>query len=168
MKHFIIVLSAFVLFGCASTTYVKTIPSGAKVYEGEVLKGFTPYMHWDREMNDYSRTFMLRKEGYKDKAISIKKTDFNPIRLVAPPILALPWLYDYPYEYVFELEKSSEAITTVTSQNVPPSSNLQTQPKSSDPSESSQKLRELKKLKDEGLLTAKEYEQKRKAIVDGM
>lgn len=36
------------------------------------------------------------------------------------------------------------------------------------PSGHSQKLRELKKLKDEGLLTDKEYEQKRKAIVDGM
>ena len=31
-----------------------------------------------------------------------------------------------------------------------------------------QKLRELKKLKDEGLLTNEEYEQKRKAIVDGL
>jgi hypothetical protein len=29
-------------------------------------------------------------------------------------------------------------------------------------------LRDLKKLKDEGLLTDKEYEQKRKAIVDAM
>jgi hypothetical protein len=36
------------------------------------------------------------------------------------------------------------------------------------PSENSQKLRELKKLKDEGFLTDSEYEQKRKAIVDGM
>jgi hypothetical protein len=39
---------------------------------------------------------------------------------------------------------------------------------SSEPSVHSQKLKELKKLKDEGFLTDKEYEQKRKAIVDGM
>lgn len=39
---------------------------------------------------------------------------------------------------------------------------------SSDSSGYAQKLRELKKLKDEGLLTDKEYEQKRKAIVDSM
>lgn len=38
----------------------------------------------------------------------------------------------------------------------------------SESSEYSQKLRELKKLKDEGLLTDSEYEQKRKAIVDSM
>jgi hypothetical protein len=37
-----------------------------------------------------------------------------------------------------------------------------------DSSEYAQRLRELKKLKDEGLLTDKEYEQKRKSIVDGM
>ncbi|MDP2853420.1 MAG: DUF1566 domain-containing protein [Smithellaceae bacterium] len=35
-------------------------------------------------------------------------------------------------------------------------------------SESAQKLRELKKMQDEGLITDKEYEQKRKAIVDGI
>jgi hypothetical protein len=39
---------------------------------------------------------------------------------------------------------------------------------SSEPSGYAQKLRELRKLKDEGLLTDKEYEQKRKAIVDGI
>lgn len=39
---------------------------------------------------------------------------------------------------------------------------------SGDLSESSSKLRELKELKDEGLLTEEEYEKKRKVIVDGM
>ncbi|HOX14892.1 MAG TPA: hypothetical protein PLP18_02075 [Smithellaceae bacterium] len=39
---------------------------------------------------------------------------------------------------------------------------------SPEPAGYAQKLRELKKLKEEGLLTDKEYEQKRKVIVDGM
>ncbi|HUN55852.1 MAG TPA: SHOCT domain-containing protein [Smithella sp.] len=45
-----------------------------------------------------------------------------------------------------------------------PSSGTETNTKNSD----AQRLRELKKLKDEGPLTNEEYEQKRKAIVEGM
>jgi hypothetical protein len=52
--------------------------------------------------------------------------------------------------------------------NLPSQTKSETKVKSSDSSEYAQKLRELKKLKDEGLLTDKEYEQKRKAIVDAM
>ena len=50
------------------------------------------------------------------------------------------------------------------------SSSIQPTSEQSNKSETlySQKLRDLKKLKDEGLLTDKEYEQKRKAIVDAM
>ncbi|MDP2853419.1 MAG: hypothetical protein Q8O28_04130 [Smithellaceae bacterium] len=168
MKYLMIVSSMLILFGCASTTYIRTLPSAAKIYEGDVLKGFTPYMHWDREEGNASRTFILYKEGYKDKIITIKKTDFNPMRIIGPPVLAWPWLYDYPYEYVFELEKSGQPIAEKTLQSVPTYPNLETQPKMSDPSGYVQKLRELKKIKEEGLITDKEYEQKRKAIIDGM
>jgi hypothetical protein len=166
MKKLIFVLSVLFLFGCASTTYIKTIPSGAKVMDANSIKGLTPYMHWDRAMGG-SRTFTLKKEGYKDKTITITKTDFNPMRLIAPPVLAWPWVYDYPDEYIFELDESGQTIPK-TVQSIPTSSNLETQPKIADPSGYMQKLRELKKLKDEQLITDKEYEQKRKAIVDGM
>jgi len=55
-------------------------------------------------------------------------------------------------------------------------SQLRNQPRNNPPSSAEtkarnpdfEKLRELKKLKDEGLLTNEEYEQKRKAIVDGI
>ena len=38
----------------------------------------------------------------------------------------------------------------------------------SDSSKYAQQLRELKKLKDDGLITDKEYEQKRKAVIDSL
>jgi hypothetical protein len=52
--------------------------------------------------------------------------------------------------------------------NLPTQTNSETKAKISNSSEYAEKLRELKKLKDEGLLTDKEYEQKRKSIVDAM
>lgn len=47
-------------------------------------------------------------------------------------------------------------------------SNLPIQPTVSDLSERAEKLRQLKKLKDEGLLTEEEFEKKRKLIVEGL
>ena len=166
MKKIIFLLPILFVLSCASTTYIKTLPPEAKVYEGDALRGVTPYMHFDRAAGMASRTLTLKKEGYKDKTITIKKTDFYIHRLIFPPILAWPWLFGYPYEYFFELEKSDKVNQGVESKF--PKQTEITKPNITDSVEYVQKLRELKKLKDDGFLTDKEYEIKRKAIVDGM
>jgi uncharacterized protein YceK len=165
MKKITIFFTIIILAGCASTTYIKTIPSGAKVYENGTLKGFTPHMHWDRESGKASRTFTLQKEGYKDKVITIKKTDFNPFRLIGPPILALPWVHDYPAEYIYELEKSEQLTSKETLRN---DTNIDTSDKQKTPDSTryNEMLRELRDLKNEGLLTDEEYKRKRQEIID--
>ncbi|OPY06705.1 MAG: hypothetical protein A4E66_02144 [Syntrophus sp. PtaB.Bin001] len=56
----------------------------------------------------------------------------------------------------------------ITKNNLPSLPNPEILSNRSDLSEHAQKLRELKKLKDEGLLTDEEYEKKRRAIVEGL
>jgi hypothetical protein len=178
MKKIVFLLPILFLLSCSSVTYIKTIPDGAKIKEENELKGVTPYFHWDRGMGISGRTFTLQLEGYKDKTVSIEKSRFVIHRIFFLPILSWPWLFEYPDEYYFELEQSEQPIqraenkapkqTEITKPNIPASSNLETQSKSPDSSEYAQKLRELKKLKDEGLLNDKEYEIKRNAIIDGM
>ena len=147
------------------TSLIKTIPSCAKVYENGALKGFTPHMHWDRESGKASKIFTLQKEGYKEKVITIKKTDFNPLRLIGPPILSLPWVYDYPTEYIYELEKSEQLTSKETLRN---DTNLDKSDKqnTSDSTRYNEILKELRDLKNEGLLTDDEYELKRQEIID--
>jgi hypothetical protein len=72
-----------------------------------------------------------------------------------------------PAQKISKKEENNPSVE-ITKPNIPSSSNLGTQSNSASLTEKSQKLRELKKLKDEGLLTDKEYEQKRKSIVEGM
>lgn len=163
----------FVLISCSSTTYIKTIPPGAKVYEGDAFMGVTPYMHWDIDSGDPGtsdypgRTFTLRKEGFKDKTVNIKRNILNVPRLFFPaPIFSLPWAYDYQPEYYFELEPSGKHKA-----HYPP--NLSTKKTGTVPddrpySAHARKLRELKQLYDEGLLSDEEYEQKRQSIIDDM
>lgn len=170
MKKIIFLLPLLLLVSCASTTYIKTFPSGASVYEGEALMGVTPYMYWDREPTgpeNAGKTFTLRKPGYADKKITIQKDVLNIPRLFFPaPIFSLPWAYDYKEEYYYELEPMGKRRVPfrhkISNQGSGPV--VDDQPYS----ESSKKLRELKKLYDEGLLTDEEYEMKREEIIDNM
>ena len=123
--------------------------------------GTTPYEFWDRETSDYTATYVLSKQGYKDKEVTIKKDVLYVHRIIVPPIIGLPWLYGYNPSYFYELEKSGEQIAKQTSFGTP-------QPKNSDSSEYSQRLRKLRDLRDEGLITDDEYEQRRKEIVEGI
>ncbi|HUN56391.1 MAG TPA: hypothetical protein VMU29_14655 [Smithella sp.] len=110
MKKIIVLLPLLLLllsflFSCSSATYIKTIPEGVKVYQDGQLKGVTPYYYWDRGMGTSGKTFTLQMEGYKDKDVSIKKSEFVIHRIIFLPILSWPWLFEYPDEYFFELEK---------------------------------------------------------------
>lgn len=71
-----------------------------------------------------------------------------------------------------ELSEAKKYNTSVSTEITKPTlhkpTDAEVKKNSPDSSGYAQKLRELKKLKDEGLLTDKEYEQKRKAIIDGM
>lgn len=66
------------------------------------------------------------------------------------------------------VEKSGTAIHEITKPNIPPPTNSETSGENLYSSEITQKLRELKKLKDDGLLNNEEYEKIRKPIVDGL
>lgn len=102
----IVVIGICVLMGCASTTIIKTLPEGARVKQNGMLKGLTPYEHWDREESNYVLNLTLSKEGYKDKEVVINKDVLYLHRLILPPIISLPWLFGYDTSYLFELEKN--------------------------------------------------------------
>lgn len=93
------------VLGCASSTTLKSLPAGAKVYSTKgALLGVTPYSHWDRNLSNAEQKLVLVADGYKSRVISIKKDCLYIHRLFTPPVLALPWLLGYDVEYTFELE----------------------------------------------------------------
>lgn len=101
----ILIIATVFFWGCASSTTIKTLPSGFKIKLSGNLLGITPFDYWDREPSGAATTFTLEKEGYKSQQITIKKDCLYVHRFFSPPLLALPWLYGYMPEYLFEMEK---------------------------------------------------------------
>jgi hypothetical protein len=100
-------IAFFFLFGCASSTLIKSNPPGAKLYLEGQLKGETPYTYADRAAAGTMRTVNLKKEGHKDFTGHIKREQLSVGALIGGIFLLIPliWILEYPPEYTFEMEK---------------------------------------------------------------
>lgn len=106
MKRLVLVLLIVALAGCASSTVIKTLPAGAKVYNSsDKLVGVTPYDYWDRDFSFAQVNFTLKSPGYKDKPVMIERDVLYVHRILFPPVISVPWLFGYETEYFYEMER---------------------------------------------------------------
>ncbi len=95
------------LGGCASSTVIRSVPSGAKVFIDGEIKGETPFSHTDKKISFATTQILLKKKGYKEKAVTIHRSDsFSVGTCIGGIFLVLiPWLWvmEYDPEYIFEL-----------------------------------------------------------------
>lgn len=98
---------SFFLFGCASTTLIKSNPPGAKLsLDGKVV-GETPHFYTDKAVAGTMKTVTLKKEGYKDFKGYIKREKLSIPILIGGILLIVPlvWVLEYHTQYNFEMEK---------------------------------------------------------------
>jgi len=108
MKKLIaLVMVLFFLFGCASTTLLKSNPPGAKLQVDGQVVGETPQFYTDKAVAGTSKTVTLKKEGYKDFDGYIKRDEFSVPNLIGGIFLLVPfvWILEYPSQYTFIMEK---------------------------------------------------------------
>jgi len=108
MKKLIaLVMVFFFLFGCTSTTLLKSNPPGAKLQVGGQVVGETPRFYTDKAVAGTVKTVTLKKEGYKDLDGYIKRNKFSVPMLIGGIFLIVPfiWILEYPSQYYFEMEK---------------------------------------------------------------
>ena len=115
IKKIFIILFIFLFFSCATTTRINTLPSGVKVYKdvyNEQYLGKTPLKYRDSKIGGAVTYFILKKDGFKDKRVYIKKNEPNSVNIILSFIFqfypALFWWGKYEPIYNFELEKNKE------------------------------------------------------------
>lgn len=155
----ILLAGTIFLASCASTTTIQSNPSGAKLYLNNEFKGETPYRHRDSKIVFTTTDVKLTKEGYKDYFGSFsrdEKADAAPI-IVGFFFMWPLWLWAMKYDPMrtYEMEPVVEEQKTTTFEN-----------KVAQPTKSkTDRLRELKKLLDEKILTQEEYDAEKKKIL---
>ncbi|GAB3547521.1 hypothetical protein GCM10027577_22630 [Spirosoma fluminis] len=141
---------------------IQSNPSGAKVYLNSAYVGTTPYTHTDTKIVGATTYVRLEKEGYQQLNTSFsrdEKADAGAI--IGGLFLLFPFLWTMKYDpfRTYELIPASGADTPAVTP----------MPLANDQSVSSSKairLRDLKKLLDDGILTKEEYEKEKKKVLD--
>jgi hypothetical protein len=139
---------------CASTTMIRSVPTGAKVYLNGEPVGVTPYAHTDTKIVGSTTMVKLTKEGYETLYTSFARDEEVDVgAIIAGLIMFFPFIWTMKYKptHTYELIPGSGSETKI----------INPQPKSK-----ADRLRELKQLYEEKLITQEDYEKEKKKILE--
>jgi len=148
-----LILSASVLWSsCVSTTLIQSNPSGAKLYLNGEPVGTTPYTHQDTRIVGSTTAVKLEKEGYAPLNTSFTRDEEVDAGAIIGGILVLvPFLWTMKYKPIHTYE-------------LKPLENTE-QPQAPAKSKA-ERLRELKQLLDDKIITQEEFDKEKKKILD--
>ena len=150
---------SILLVSCSSTTLIQSNPSRAKVYLDGQLVGETPYEHTDSKIVGSSMSVEIEKEGFKPLITTINKDEEADIgAIVGGLFFVVPYLWILKYKPVHNYDlvpaNVDNTYSTEIQQNYIPSTSKAT------------KLRELKKLLDDKILTQEEFEKEKVKVLN--
>jgi hypothetical protein len=151
----LLVLVLFVV-GCSSTTVIDTVPNGAKLYMNGMYKGITPYTYSDTKILGSTTQLKFEKEGFEPLVAVLKRDEKADVGAIIGGIFFLfPFLWTMEYDPMHTFELRQGGATTPTQSKEIQLSGAK-----------AEKLRELKKLFYEGLITAEDFERQKQKILD--
>ena len=153
----IILAGTILLSSCASTTMIQSTPSGAKLYLNGENVGKTPYSYTDTKVVGSTTTVKLKKEGYESLNTSFSRNEQADVGAIIGGILILvPFLWTMKYNptHSYELSPILDNQSKIKSE------------KKQNTKSKVDKLRELKQLLDERIITQEEFEKEKKKILE--
>jgi hypothetical protein len=147
----------FLFSSCSSTTMIQSNPSKAKIYLDGAYIGETPYLYEDTKIVGSSMVIKLEKEGYKPLVSTITRDEQVDVgAIVGGMFFVFPFLWTMKYEpfHNYELRPMEEAPV------------IETQKNQAIHRSKAERLRELKLLLDDQIVTQEEFEKEKKKILD--
>lgn len=136
---------------------IQSKPSGAKLYLNGEYVGETPYSHRDTKIVGSTTTVQLKKEGYETFNGSFSRNEEADIgAIIGGVFLLFPFFWTMKYKPTHTYELLSK-LDNEKQGNIIKEENTKSK---------ADRLRELKQLLDEGILTKEEYEKEKKKILD--
>lgn len=148
---------SILLTSCASSTLINSEPGGAKIYLNDEPVGVTPYKHRDNKIVGTSTDVRLEKEGYETLETYFTKDEEVDVGAIIGGVFFL-----FPFLWTMKYKPSRTYEMTPLSGYDTASSSQQTDKIKS----KAERLRELKKLLDEDIITQAEYDSEKKKILE--
>jgi hypothetical protein len=108
--------------GCASTTTIRSNPSGARIYLNGEPVGVTPYTMTDTKIVGSTTTVRLEAPGYETTTGSIARSEeFDVGACIGGVLVLFPflWIMGYKPEHTFELRPAAQAAPAPAAQPAP-------------------------------------------------
>ncbi len=159
-KTALVMLSGVMLLsGCASTTMIQSVPSGAKLYvDGETV-GTTPYSYSDTKITGSSTLLRLEKEGYEVFNTSFSRNEEADVgAIIGGCFVWIPFLWTMKYKPTHTYE-----LSPIIENNQPEETSVN---ENHHLKSKADRLRELKQLLDEKILTQEEYEKEKRKVLE--
>ncbi|MGJ1387887.1 PEGA domain-containing protein [Sphingobacterium spiritivorum] len=157
-KNAILSLAGTMLFAsCASKTLIQSNPSGAKVYLNGESVGVTPYSHKDTKIIGSTTNIKLEKEGYEIFNTSFSRNEKADVGAIIGGVFVLVpflWTMKYKPERTYDLIPAGANTPQVVTSDKANSKST------------TDRLKELKELFDQKLISQEEYDTQRKKILD--
>lgn len=161
-----VLFTVVILFsGCASSTLIQSYPTGAKVYINGEPVGKTPYLYSDTKILGSITNVDLVKEGYEPLYTSIERNEQVDVgAIVGGFFFGIPFLWTLQYNpthnyELIPLEQSQNSDVLAPEENA-------SKPMPQAVSPKVKRLRELKQLLDEKVITTEDYEKQKQKILD--
>ena len=160
-----IFVTCMLFYSCSSSTCIQTSQGAAKLYINNEYKGTTPYVHTDTRIVGSTLVLKLEKEGYKPLITTITKDEeIDPGAIAGGIFFGVPFLWTMRYHpnHIYELVKLPPEIDTISDEGIL----KQKAPVVIDKfTQKIEKLRELKKLLDEKIITQSEFDKEKARIL---
>lgn len=153
-------LAGLILFAsCSSTTIIQSSPTGAKLYINGEPVGTTPYTYSDTKIVGSTVAVRLEKEGYDEVNTYFSRDEEVDVGAVIGGIFFLwPFLWTMKYKpaRTYELIPSTGGFPSV----------IEVEQRQIQLKSKAERLRELKQLLDDGIITQEEFEAEKKKILE--
>lgn len=154
----ILLAGSVLMTSCTSSTMIQSIPTGAKIYIDGEPAGVTPYKHSDTKTIGSTTMVKLEKEGYESMNTNFSRNEeVDAGAVIGGFFFLVPFLWTMKYKPVHTYE-----LTPVDSVNKVNQRPVKLAPQQT----KAERLRDLKSLLDDKIITPEEFEKEKKKILE--